>query len=285
MPPGFDFPSRAEMWMPLGTDPSRADCWCYSTLGRLRPGRSVDDARRELARLNDDFGRERNGLPPTDPSKPPEAMVIAKPLLENLAGDVRGPLRLILGAVAAVLLIACANVANLLLARATARGREIAVRCALGASPWRIVRQLLVESVLLAATGAAVGLALAFWGVRALRALVVDRVSYLQDVALDPAVLLFSLAVTLATVVLFGLAPALRGARTDLQEAVKDGARAGRGAKSRRLNGAFVVVQVATSLVLLVGAGLLLTELSQPPGDRPGLRARERAGRPRVARL
>ncbi|HEY8231735.1 MAG TPA: ABC transporter permease [Vicinamibacteria bacterium] len=258
MPPGFDFPNRAEMWMPLATDPSKADCWCYSTLGRLRAGRSVDDARRELARLSDDFGRERNGLPPTDPSKPPEAIVIARPLPENLAGEVRGPLLLILGAVAAVLLIACANVANLLLARATARGREIAVRCALGASPWRIVRQLLVEGLLLAATGAAVGLALAFWGVRALSALVVDRVSYLQDVALDPAVLLFSLAVTLATAVLFGLAPALRGARTDLQEAVKDGARAGRGAKSRRLNGAFVVVQVATSLVLLVGAGLLL---------------------------
>ena len=258
MPPGFDFPNRSEMWIPLGTDPSSADCWCHSTMGRLRPGKTVEDATRELARLSDDFGREQSGLPPTDLKKPPEAIIIAKPLPENLSGDVRTPLLLILGAVGAVLLIACVNVANLLLARATARAKEIAVRCCLGASPWRIVRQLLVESLLLAITGAAIGLALAFWGVRALRALVVDRVSYLQDIALDPTVLLFTLGLTLTTVVVFGLAPALRGARTDLQQAVKDGARAGKGRRSRRLNGAFVVAQVATSLVLLVGAGLLL---------------------------
>jgi predicted permease len=120
------------------------------------------------------------------------------------------------------------------------------------------VRQLLVESLLLGLTGAAIGLALAFWGVRAIQALVVDRLSYVNDVGLDPAVLLFTLGVTLATVVLFGLGPALRGARVDLQEAVKDGARAGRGAKGRRLNAAFAVAQVALCLVLLVGAGLLL---------------------------
>jgi putative ABC transport system permease protein len=258
MPPGFDFPSRSELWVPLGTDPSSADCWCYSMLGRLRQGRSVDDARREMARLSDDFGREQRGLPPTDPSKPPEAIIIAKTLPEKLAGEVRTPLLLILGAVGAVLLIACANVANLLLARATARGREIAVRSCLGASPWRIVRQLLVESLLLAATGGAIGLAFAIWGVRALGALVVDRVSYVHEIALDPAVLLFTLGVTVVTVVVFGLAPALQGARIDPQQAVKEGVRSGRSAKSRRLNGALVVAQVAASLVLLLGAGLLL---------------------------
>ncbi len=258
MPSGFDFPSRSELWIPLGTDPSSADCWCYSMLGRLRKGRSVDDARREMSRLSDDFGREQRGLPPTDPSQPPEAIIVAKTLPEKLADEVRTPLLLILGAVGAVLLIACANVANLLLARATARGREIAVRSALGASPWRIVRQLLVESLLLAATGGALGLAFAFGGVRALGALVVDRVSYVHEIVLDPAVLLFTLGVTVVTVVVFGLAPALRGARVEPQQAVREGVRAGRSATSRRLNGAFVIAQVATSLVLLVGAGLLL---------------------------
>jgi predicted permease len=257
MPPGFDFPSRAQLWIPIATRPDSADCWCYSTMGRLRPGQTAAAAQREVARLSDDFDLERKGLPPSDPGKPPGAIAIAKALPEHLAGDVRRPLLVVLAAVGAVLLIACANVANLLLARATARGREIAVRACLGASPWRIVRQLLVERLLLGLTGVAIGLALASWGVRAIQGLVVDRLSYVHGVGLDPLVLLFTLGVTLATVVLFGLVPALRGARVDLQEAVKDGVRAGR-AKSRRLNAAFALSQVALCLVLLVGAGLLL---------------------------
>ena len=254
--PGFDFPSRAELWVPLGTDPQSLDCWCHSTMGRLAFGRKPEDAAREISRLSDDFWRERDGKAATKPDHSP--IVIAVPLASDLVGDVRTALLVLLGAVGMVLLITCANIANLLLARATARGREIAVRCCLGASPWRIVRQLLVEGLILALAGAAIGLVLALWGVRALSGLVVERLPHLHDVALDPTVLLFTLAITLLTVVLLGLAPALRGARVDLQGAVKDGARATRSGRSRRLNDAFVVAQFALSLVLLIGAGLLL---------------------------
>ena len=260
MPPGFDFPNHDELWVPLGSDPQELSCWCYPTLGRLRPGRTPHDAEREIARLTDDFWREHNGEPLRDPDskEPTKALVVAKPLARVLVGEVRTPLLVLLGAVGMVLLIACANVANLLLARANAREREIAVRCCLGASPWRIVRQLLVESILLAGAGAAIGLVLAFWGVRALSRLIVERVSYLRAVELDPAVLLFTLALAVVTVVLFGLAPALRGARVDVQDAMKEGIRATRGRRRRRLNDGFVVAQFALSLILLIGAGLLL---------------------------
>jgi putative ABC transport system permease protein len=260
MPPGFDFPRRAELWVPLAIEPGSLNCWCFATIGRLARGRTPDDVSREIGLLSDDFWRERNGEPPRDPNSTegPKSIVIAKPLSEDLVRQVRTPLLVLLGCVAMVLLIACANVANLLLARATARGREIAVRCCLGASPWRMVRQLVVESVLLALGGTTVGLALAFWTVRALSRVAVERVSHVQEIGLDGSVLFFTLGVTFATVLLFGLAPALRGARIDLQEVVKEGARGSRGAGSRWLNNAFVVSQFALCLVLLIGAGLLL---------------------------
>jgi putative ABC transport system permease protein len=263
MPAGFDFPNRSELWTPLATNPQSLDCWCSSTIGRLLPGHGVEEARAEIARLSDDFWREREGKPPSDPGSPPKAVVIAMPLARELVGDLRTPLLVLLGAVGMVLLIACANVANLLLARATSRGREIALRCCLGASPWRIVRQLLVESLLLGAAGAAIGLLLAYWSVRALSALVVHYVSHVPAVGLDPSVLVFTLGLTLLTVVLFGLAPALRGARVDLQEAVKEGSRTTRGHRSRVLNDAFVVAQLALSLILLIGAGLLLRSFAK----------------------
>ena len=275
MPPGFDFPNRVELWLPLPIDVQSLNCWCYSTVGRLVPGRTPGDTALEMARLNDDFWLEREGKPPKGPAstEPPGSIVIAEHLARSLLGDVKTPLLVLMGAVGMVLLIACANLANLLLTRTSARAREIAVRCCLGASPWRIVRQLLVESLLLAFAGAAIGLLLAWWGAGALGRLAAERLNYVHEATLDPTVLLFTIGVTLATVVLFGVAPALRGARVDLQDAVKDGRRATGSASSRRLADAFVVAQFALGIVLLVGAGLLLRSfgnlLAVDPGFRP----------------
>jgi putative ABC transport system permease protein len=272
MPPGFDFPNRAELWLPLPLDPQSLNCWCYDVIGRLTPGRGPEHVAREMARLNDDFWLEREGKPPSKPdsSAAPKSVIIAQPLARVMVGELRTPLFVLMGAVGLVLLIACANIANLLLARANVRGREIAVRCCLGASPWRIVRQLLVESLLLASAGAAIGLALAWWGARVLGRVAAERLTYVDEGTLDPIVLFFTIGVTLLTVVLFGVAPALRGARVDLQEAVKDGRRATHGASSRRLTDAFVVGQFALSLALLIGASLLLRSLGNLLAVDPG---------------
>lgn len=275
MPEGFDFPNRAELWVPLPTDPQSQNCWCFSTIGRLAPGQTPAAAAREIAWLHDDFQLEREGKPVQGPQvgSDPSAIVIAQPLARELVGDVRNSLLVLLGAVGMVLLIACANIANLLLARANARSREMALRCSLGASPWRIARQLLVESLLLGLAGAALGLAFAWWGARALGRLVIEQLSYVQAVTPDTTVLLFTITVTLVTVVLFGVAPAIRGARVDLQEAVKDGWRTTRGTGGRRLTNSFVVVQFALSIVLLAGAALLLRSLGNLRAVDPGFRS------------
>jgi len=179
----------------------------------------------------------------------------------------------LLGAVGLVLLIACANIANLVLARASARSREIAVRSCLGASSRRIIRQFLTESLLLALAGAGGGLALAFWGVKALKNLSPENVPRIEQAQIDLRVLLFTFAVSLATGLLFGLAPALWSARVNLSEAIKEGARGTASRGARRLNNAFVIAQVTLSLVLLIGAGLMLQSfknlLAVDPGFRP----------------
>jgi predicted permease len=195
------------------------------------------------------------------------------PLERRIVGEVRTPLLVLLGAVAAVLLIACANLANLLLARAASRGRELAVRRCLGASGLRIARQLLTESLMLAGAGAVGGLLLAAWSVDALKSVTAADIPRLESAKLDPSALLFTVIVTLLTGLLCGLAPAWRGARANLQEAIKEGARGSASGANRRLNNAFVVSQLALSMVLLIGAALLLQSfrnlLAVNPGFRP----------------
>jgi putative ABC transport system permease protein len=267
MPPGFDFPNHTEVWVPVGLDSQDNSLWYIDPIGKLKPGVTVEDGQREIVALIDDFARQQNW-----PKAETGTTILARPLAYEIVGEVRTPLLVLLCAAGLVLLIACANIANLLLVRAGSRSREIAVRCCLGASPRRIARQLLTESLLLAAMGAVCGLFLAFWGVKALKALSLEAVPRIENVQVDTTVLLFTFGVALLAGLLFGLAPALWASRVNLNEAMKEGAR-GSSASSRRVNNAFVILQFALSLVLLVGAGLLLQSfknlLSVDPGFRP----------------
>jgi putative ABC transport system permease protein len=193
------------------------------------------------------------------------------PLRTQFTGEIRKPLLILLGAVGFVLLIACANVANLLLARAASRRKEIALRAGLGASRWRIARQLLTESVLLSAIGGSLGLLLAWWGTKALTALSPAGLMDLRHVGVNLPVLGFTFVVTLLTGLVFGLVPALDAARFDLNESLKEGGKtAGGGARSHRLRNIFVVTQVALALVLLVGAGLLMKSFNRLQSVEPG---------------
>jgi predicted permease len=264
---------QAEVLLPLPLDAermARQGDENYNVLGRLKPGATLEQARAEL-----DLAARNLAQQFPDYYPPSRAFSVSvRPLLEQVVGDVRPALLVLLGAVGCVLLIACANVANLLLARAAVREKEMAVRTAIGAGRWRIVRQLLTESLALSFAGGALGLLIAFWGLDALRALAPGNIPRLQNIALDGRVLLFTSVVTMLTGVLFGLAPALRSSRVNLGETLKEGGRALAGGGGQRLRDVLVVVEIALSLVLLAGAGLLVRSFVRVQQVEPGFDAR-----------
>ncbi|HEX3276503.1 MAG TPA: ABC transporter permease [Gemmatimonadales bacterium] len=272
MPDGFrDVQNRlVELWTPivfradqLADDQRTSES--LNLVARLRPGVPLEQAVAEFHTLAEQLKRQYPD------SYAPDWTLLVTPLASRLVGNVRPALLVLLGAVGFVLLIACANVANLLLARAAARTKEIAVRTALGASRDRLVRQLLTESVLLALAGGVVGLALAYWGVRTLVAINPGNLPRADEIGVDPRVMLFTLVVSLFTGLLFGLAPALHTATADIHAVLKEGGRGSvgdrRGHGVRRM---LVVAEVALALTLLTGAGLLIRSFARLQGVDPG---------------
>ncbi|HEY2012072.1 MAG TPA: ABC transporter permease [Bryobacteraceae bacterium] len=267
MAPGFSFPSDAQVWTPLDVrvDPHRA--FFRPTVARLKPGATRQQAQAEFAAFAQGLA---DAVPASRRRNAPVPQVL--PLKELLVSDVRDTLRIFAGAVAFVLLIACANVANLLLMRAESRKQEIAVRIALGAGGRRLARQLLTESLLVSVLGGAVGILLALWGVPALLALAPkDRIPRLPEISIDSTVLAFTLAVSILTGLLFGAAPAFQAVRRTVRDRLNQGARisgAGGG-----LRNALAVGEIALALVLLMGAGLMLKSLWRLRAVDPGFRA------------
>lgn len=251
MPPGFDFPSHAQLWRPIEVVVQQGRSWSRPVIGRLRDGITREEAVAELKTI-------AAGLSIEPGAKREELVADVVPLKHFVVGSVQRALWIFTGAVGFVLLIACANVANLLLMRSTSRQRDVAVRVALGAARSRLVRQLLTESVLIAAIGGAIGIALAAAGVKALAFLAPSgRIPRIDELRVDWAVLAFTAALSLMTGMVFGLVPAFRATRTDVREAMTQGARtltAGHG----RLRAALVIGEIALALVLLAGAGLML---------------------------
>lgn len=254
MPPGFHFlNSQVKAWIPLALDPAndwRKQGRYLRSVARLKSGVTMQRAQAELdgiaRQLEQDYPDYNKGWG-----------VNLVPMHEQIVGDIRPVLLVLLAAVAFVLLIACANVANLLLSRAASRQKELALRAALGAGRTRLIRQMLTESMLLAMMGGALGVLLAYWGIQLLLAFAPDNIPRLTEITIDPRVLGFTLAVSLLTGLIFGLVPALQSSRPDLSDALKEGARGSSGG-SRVVRNVFVVAEMALSLVLLVGAGLML---------------------------
>ena len=256
LPPGLDFPTtRVDLWIPLGIEGTEERTTRYwQNLTRLRPGATLARANTELQSI---ARRQQERYPATNAAIGAEVRTLREMLISP---QVRTGSTIVMGAVLFVLLIACANIANLLLARAAAREREIALRAVLGAGRLRLARQLLLESLLLAAAGGALGLLLSVWGVRGLVAMFPAWFPRVHEIALDARIVLFTLAVTMLSGLAFGMAPALRAARADLNSTLREGSGRGTTAGGRRgrVRGALVVAEVALALALLVCAGLLV---------------------------
>jgi len=281
LPPGFDFPragelpsllpfaSRTDIWVPLKLDArqwsSRNERY-LTTLARLKPGVSFSQAQAEMKIY---AARQAQAFPDTHAG----SSVSLAPLHQQMAGKSRTALRLLFAAVGLLLLIACVNVANLLLARGVARQRELAIRAALGAGRARIVRQVLAESLLLAVLGGALGLLFAAWCLRLVVLLSPANLPRLENVSLNATVLLFTLLIALLTGIVFGLLPALQMSKIDLRESLNEGGRGAESPLSHAVRNWLIAGEVALAVVLLVGAGLLVRSLLRVQAIDPGFKA------------
>lgn len=264
MPVTMNFPQDVEFWIPAAYDlpaifpgdpRERRDFHYLRAIGRMKPGQTLASVNAELATVSDQLGRQY-------PDEASNFIGVAKSLQDQLVGSARTPLLVFLGAVACVLLIVAANVANLLMARATVRARELSIRAAVGADRATLIRQLLTESVLVSLIGGGLGILLAFWGVDLILAMDPGDVPRVAPIAVDGRALGFAAALSVVTGLLFGLAPAWQASRPELQLALKDNARGATGDGQRHLaRAALVLVEVSLSLVLLVGAGLLIRSM------------------------
>ena len=262
MPPGFAFPD-AKVWMPLKVRIDEHNFFTRPVVGRLKPGVTPRQAQAELEAFAD-----RRPLGPGETKQERLPQII--PLKDLLVANIRPSLLVFAGAVAFVLLIACANVANLFLARAAGRGQEMALRSTLGAGRWRLVRQLLTESTLLSLAGGACGILIAFWSVPALLALApAGKVPRMEMVRMDGWVLAYTFGISVITGIVFGLAPAFHATRRDARETLSQAGRSVTGGHER-LRGALTVSEIALALVLLTGAGLMLKSFLRLRGVNPG---------------
>ncbi|MFL6591035.1 MAG: ABC transporter permease [Chthoniobacterales bacterium] len=279
MPAGFQFPIQndtTDFYVSIAEDAATPDGSIPTTkqrgnhqleaVARLKPGVSIAQAQSDLSTIAESLAKQY-------PDSNTHFGVLAKPLRDEMIGDVRTALYILFGAVVCVLLIANANVANLLLARASARGKEIALRAAMGASRLRIIRQLLTESVLLAGVGGLFGLLLAQWGTEALITTVPQNIPRISNIQLDAPVLVFTLLVSLITGVVFGLVPAWQASHVDLNSSLKSGSRTGSAGEGKgRVRNALIMAEVALALVLLISAGLLIQSFARLGRVQPGLR-------------
>lgn len=279
MPPGFAFPSAdVDMWSPIAIDmanPRSRGSHYLEAFARMKPGVSFPQASADISRVATQYALENFGGNSEEVIERIGWGAYLVPLHESTVGEVRVALLVLLGAVGFVLLIACANLANLLLARAATREKEVAIRATLGAGRGRIVRQLLTESVLLAVLGGAAGLVLSYLGLRALVPLSADSLPRVEEVRIDQGVLGFTLGLSLLTGILFGLAPAWHTAKTDLNESLKEGGRSSTAGGRSKLRNLLVVSEIALSLVLLIGAGLLIRSFSRLLQVDPGYRTQD----------
>ena len=294
MPAGFQFPIQndpLDFYVTIAEDAANPDGSMPQTkqrgnhslqaIARLKPGATIFQAQSDLSAI-------AAALTKQYPDSNTHFGVLTKPLREEMIGDVRTALYILFGAVVCVLLIANANVANLLLSRASARGKEIALRAAMGASRARIIRQLLTESVMLSGLGGGLGLLLAQWGTEALIKTVPQNIPRISTIQLDGSVLAFTLLVSLATGVIFGLVPAWQASHVDLNSSLKSGNRMGSGGEGKgRVRNALIMAEVALALVLLIAAGLLIQSFARLGQVQPGMRTERlltaRIGLPDIA--